>query len=57
MIPNGYNLCSGGNTSIGYQHTPQSRLKMSLSKKKSQSMKGKNNHFTERNIPMKHEEK
>lgn len=45
MIPNGYNLCSGGNTSIGYQHTPQSRLKMSLSKKKSQSMKGKNNHF------------
>ncbi|MCH8680062.1 GIY-YIG nuclease family protein [Staphylococcus lugdunensis] len=44
-IPNGYNLCEGGKTSIGYKHRQESKLKMSLSKRRSQAMKGKNNHF------------
>lgn len=45
LAPNGYNLCDGGGTTIGYHHTDESRLKMSLTKKKAESMKGKKNHF------------
>ena len=37
----GYNLCEGGNLTIGYHHTENSKLKMSKSKKG--MYKGKNN--------------
>lgn len=45
MKPNGYNLCVGGDNTYGYQHTEDARRKMSLTKRQSEKMKGKNNHF------------
>lgn len=33
MIPNGYNACEGGENSIGYHHTKESRDKMSNARK------------------------
>lgn len=43
--PFGYNLCYGGNNTMGFNHKPESRLKMSVTKKAIGSAKGKRNHF------------
>ena len=43
MIPNGYNACIGGENSIGYHHTKESRDKMSNARKGKYT--GENNHF------------
>lgn len=45
LVPSGYNLCCGGNNTFGYTHREESKRKMSLTKKKSGVMKGKNNHY------------
>jgi len=45
MVPNGYNLCFGGNNTYGYSHTEKSKIKMSLTKKKTGCMKGEKNHY------------
>lgn len=43
--PFGYNLCYGGGNTMGYNHKPESRLKMSMTKKNKGSAKGEKNHF------------
>ena len=45
MIPNGYNLCYGGNNTLGYTHKIESKLKMSTTKKRLGNMVGEKNHF------------
>ncbi|EOT38251.1 GIY-YIG nuclease family protein [Enterococcus dispar] len=45
MIPNGYNLCLGGNNTCGYTHREESKRKMSLTKRKNGSMKAEKNHY------------
>lgn len=45
VIPNGYNQCYGGNNTLGFKHRLHSRRMMSLTKRKTGSMKGKNNHY------------
>ena len=45
IIPNGYNLCYGGNSTLGYKHKTTSRLKMSATKKRLGNMVGEKNHF------------
>lgn len=45
LVPNGYNLCYGGGNTLGYRHREESRRMMSLTKRLSDKMKGKNNHF------------
>lgn len=43
ITPYGYNLCKGGNNTLGYNHTEESKEKMRLSKK--DTFKGKDNPF------------
>ena len=43
--PNGYNLCDGGDNTLGYNHTLEARMKMSMTKKSLGSMVGVKNHF------------
>lgn len=43
--PFGYNLCYGGNNTMGYNHREESKKKMSLVKKKKGSHVGERNHF------------
>lgn len=43
MAPNGYNLCEGGDNTLGYFHREESKKKMSLSRKG--SFKGEENPF------------
>lgn len=45
IIPNGYNLCYGGNSTLGYTHKNESKLKMSTTKKRLGNMVGEKNHF------------
>lgn len=45
MAPSGYNLCIGGDTTTGFTHSEESRLKMSETKKAKGSMVGEKNHF------------
>ena len=45
MKPRGYNLCEGGGTSIGYHHTEESKLKMSMVQKERGNQVGNKNHF------------
>lgn len=45
IIPNGYNLCYGGNSTLGYKHKTTSKLKMSATKKRLGNMVGEKNHF------------
>ena len=45
LKPNGYNICTGGKTSSGYRHTYESKVKMSVTKKKLGSMRGNKNHY------------
>lgn len=45
MIPNGYNLCEGGGVTVGYTHSMESKIKMSISKRESGVMRGTNNHY------------
>lgn len=43
ITPYGYNLCKGGNNTLGYNHKEESKKKMSLSKKG--TFKGEDNPF------------
>ena len=45
IIPNGYNLCIGGGVTNGFKHTKESKVKMSITKKKSGAMIGEKNHY------------
>lgn len=44
-IPHGYNLVDGGDNTLGYNHTLEARMKMSMTKKSLGSMVGAKNHF------------
>ena len=43
--PNGYNVCDGGDNTFGFNHTLESRMKMSTTKKQLGNMVGIKNHF------------
>lgn len=44
-IPHGYNLVDGGDNTMGYNHTLEARMKMSMTKKELGNMEGVKNHF------------
>lgn len=44
-IPHGYNLVDGGDNTLGYNHTLEARMKMSMTKKRLGNMVGEKNHF------------
>lgn len=43
-VPNGYNLCTGGENTMGYKHTRLTKIKMSKAQF-ARNMKGENNPF------------